>query len=60
LAGSLSAGFGVCGNEVTDTDGQVVNVEYGCGAHSQARVDMTVNGEVADLVYDDGDEIVHS
>ena len=37
LAGSLQAGFGVCGNELTDTDGQVVSVEYGCGAHSQAE-----------------------
>ena len=38
LAGSLAAGFGVCGNDITDTDGQVVSVEYGCGAHSQATV----------------------
>lgn len=36
LAGSLQAGFGVCGNEVTEADGQVVSVEYGCGAHSEA------------------------
>ncbi len=57
LAGSLSAGFGVCGNEVTDTDGQVVSVEYGCGAHSQARVDPGPTYDLADLVYDDGDEL---
>lgn len=36
LAGSLQAGFGVCGNEITEADGQVVSVEYGCGAHSEA------------------------
>jgi hypothetical protein len=57
LAGSLSAGFGVCGNEVTDTDGQVVSVEYGCGAHSQARVEPGPTYDLADLVYDDGDEL---
>lgn len=58
LAGSLAAGFGVCGNEVTEADGQVVSVEYGCGAHSEARVEMTPLAEVGELVYDDGDEIL--
>jgi hypothetical protein len=58
LAGSLRAGFGVCGNEVTDTDGQVVSVEYGCGAHSEARVHPGPSFDVAELVYDDGDEVV--
>ena len=58
LAGSLQAGFGVCGNEVTDTDGQVVSVEYGCGAHSDARVEPGPSYDVSEVVYDDGDEIV--
>jgi hypothetical protein len=56
LAGSLSAGFGVCGNEITDTDGQVVSVEYGCGAHSQAKVELPPLTDVAEVVYDDGEE----
>lgn len=38
LAGSLRAGFGVCGNEMAPADAQVVSVEYGCGAHSDANV----------------------
>jgi Protein of unknown function (DUF3027) len=58
LAGSLSAGFGVCGNEVTEADGRVVSVEYGCGAHSEAQVELTPLGDVGEIVYDDGDEIV--
>jgi hypothetical protein len=58
LAGSLQAGFGVCGNEITDTDGQVVSVEYGCGAHSQAQVESASLGDGGELVYDDGDEVV--
>jgi len=33
LAGSLGTLFGVCGNELS-ADGQVVDFEYGCGAHS--------------------------
>lgn len=60
LAGSLSAAFGVCGNELTAVDGRVVSVEYGCGAHSEARVDVPPLAETAELVYDDGDEIARS
>jgi hypothetical protein len=56
LAGSLRAGFGVCGNEVTDTDGQVVSVEYGCGAHSQVQLEAVPLTDVADVVYDDGEQ----
>ena len=58
LAGSLRVTFGVCGNEITDTDGQVVSAAYGCGAHSQARVDPVPLGEPGEIVYDDGDEIL--
>jgi hypothetical protein len=58
LAGSLRAGFGVCGNEITDTDGAVVSVEYGCGAHSQVRIDPAPLVDETELVYDDGDDIL--
>ncbi|ORI26172.1 DUF3027 domain-containing protein [Rhodococcus sp. 1168] len=37
LAGSLSAAFGVCGNEYA-ADGHVVHVQYGCGAHSDTEL----------------------
>jgi hypothetical protein len=57
LAGCLQAGFGVCGNEVTATDGRVVSVEYGCGAHSQAVVDVPPLAEPTGTIYDDGEEI---
>jgi hypothetical protein len=58
LAGALRVAFGVCGNEITDTDGQVVSVEYGCGAHSQVRVQAAQLAETSAMVYDDGDEIL--
>jgi hypothetical protein len=61
LAGSLQAGFGVCGNEVTEADGAVVSVEYGCGAHSQtsavANPSPTDTAVAAEVVYDDGVDI---
>lgn len=53
VAGSLSAAFGVCGNEISPADGHVVNVEYGCGAHSEIEIDQGASIPVADLVYDD-------
>ena len=56
LAGSLRAGFGVCGNEVTDVDGRVVSVAYGCGAHSGVRPEPGPLVERGEPVYDDGDE----
>lgn len=36
LAGSMGAAFGGCGNEISPADGSVVNVEFGCGAHTSA------------------------
>ncbi len=37
VAGSLGTMFGVCANEYS-ADGQVVHLEYGCGAHSETEV----------------------
>lgn len=38
LAGSLRTQFGVCTNEWSPDDGQVVSLDHGCGAHSQTDV----------------------
>jgi hypothetical protein len=54
LAGSLRAEFGVCGNEYSPADGSVVDMGFGCGAHSDVQPDTTSPVAVADLVYDDG------
>jgi len=47
IAGSLRAGFGVCGNEMATADGRVVSVEHGCGAHSEATLVEVVGPEPA-------------
>ncbi|MFW0871610.1 DUF3027 domain-containing protein [Rhodococcoides corynebacterioides] len=52
LQGSLSAAFGVCGNELA-ADGRVVHAEYGCGAHSDTEM-PTGAGSPAFEAYDDG------
>ena len=53
LAGSLRGVFGVCSNDIAPADGHVVDVEYGCGAHSEVEVEVTSSVPVAELVYDD-------
>jgi hypothetical protein len=57
LAGSLQAAFGVCGNEMALSDGRVVSVEHGCGAHSEAVIEPMQRAEPVGTVYDDGDDI---
>jgi hypothetical protein len=54
LAGSLRAAFGACGNEYSPADGAVVEVGFGCGAHSDVQPDPMSPVAVAELVYDDG------
>jgi hypothetical protein len=38
LGGSLRQLFGVCANEYSPSDGSVVSLDHGCGAHSEAMV----------------------
>jgi hypothetical protein len=40
LGGPLRSMFGVCANEWSPDDGQVVSYDHGCGAHSEATVDV--------------------
>jgi len=52
LAGPLSTVFGVCANEWSPSDGRVVSVDHGCGAHSET--DVVLEPEpVAELVLDE-------
>jgi hypothetical protein len=38
LAGSLGVRFGACGNAMSPSDGTVVTIDHGCGAHSESLV----------------------
>jgi hypothetical protein len=49
----LRSAFGVCGNEISPADGHVVHAEFGCGAHSEVRLEAGSSVPVAELVYDD-------
>jgi hypothetical protein len=52
LAGSLGAMFGVCGNELS-ADGHIVDMQYGCGAHSDTPAPAG-SGSPMYEPYDDG------
>lgn len=41
VSGPVAAMFGVCGNASSPSDGQVVSLDHGCGAHSDVRVDQS-------------------
>jgi Protein of unknown function (DUF3027) len=52
LAGSLGSMFGVCGNELS-ADGNVVDKQYGCGAHSDTPAPAGTGSPMYEP-YDDG------
>ncbi|MGI8696460.1 MAG: DUF3027 domain-containing protein [Mycobacteriales bacterium] len=53
LAGSMRVAFGVCGNEYAPADGRVVEVGFGCGAHSEAAIAPALYAAPGPA-YDDG------
>lgn len=58
LRGMLGHAFGLCANEISPSDGRVVSLDHGCGAHSEAVVVPTM-AERPDPVIDEvGFELV--
>ena len=53
LAGSLRLAFGVCANEWSPSDGQVVDSRHGCGAHSETDVEQPEVERLPDLILDE-------
>lgn len=53
LAGALRRTFGVCANEWSPSDGRVVSLDHGCGAHSEVAVDMAPVLVVGEPVLDE-------
>lgn len=53
VAGSLRRVFGVCTNEFSPSDGQVVSYDHGCGAHSEVEVPAGPPVDVTDPLLDE-------
>ena len=60
VRGSLGAAFGVCSNEYSSADAHVVSVDFGCGAHSEAGVEVASRAEPAGDVYDSGELVIEA
>ncbi|MFX0538406.1 DUF3027 domain-containing protein [Ornithinimicrobium sp. Y1847] len=57
MAGALRSVFGVCANEWSPADGQVVSLKFGCGAHSEVDVEQREPEKIDPPVLDDDREI---
>lgn len=53
MAGALRSLFGVCANEWSPSDGGVVSLDHGCGAHSEVDVEQRAAEPVERPVLDD-------
>ena len=53
MAGALRRTFGVCANEWSPSDGQVVSLDHGCGAHSEVDIDRPEPEVIAPRIVDD-------
>lgn len=58
VRGSLGAAFGICANEYSSADAHVVSVDFGCGAHSEAGVDVVSRSEPTGDVYDSAELVM--
>ena len=45
MAGALRSFFGVCANAWSPSDGRVVSLDHGCGAHSEVDVEHEEHGQ---------------
>ena len=53
MAGALRSFFGVCANAWSPSDGSVVSLDHGCGAHSEVDIDAPEPEVIAPPVLDD-------
>ncbi|MDN5789535.1 MAG: DUF3027 domain-containing protein [Micrococcales bacterium] len=53
MAGALRSTFGACANEWSPSDGLVVSLDHGCGAHSETHAEMRGPTSVGEPVIDE-------
>lgn len=53
MAGALRDFFGVCASAWSPSDGRVVSIDHGCGAHSEVDMDAPEPEVIAPIVLDD-------
>lgn len=53
MAGALRAVFGVCANEWSPSDGRVVSLDHGCGAHSETDAEAPEPTPIGEPIVDE-------
>lgn len=53
MAGALRSVFGVCANEWSPSDGTIVSLDHGCGAHSESDIERPESEVIEPPVLDD-------
>lgn len=53
MAGALRRSFGVCANEWSPSDGQVVSLDHGCGAHSEVEAQPVASVPIPAPIVDE-------
>jgi hypothetical protein len=53
MAGALRAFFGVCANAWSPSDGRVVSLDHGCGAHSEVDAEPAEPMPVGSPIIDE-------
>jgi hypothetical protein len=53
MAGALRSVFGVCANEWSPSDGHVISLDHGCGAHSETDVEQPEPNPLGEPIVDE-------
>jgi hypothetical protein len=53
MGGALRSFFGVCANAWSPSDGRVVSLDHGCGAHSEIDVEPPAPVMVGEPIVDE-------
>ncbi len=53
MAGALRRAFGVCANEWSPSDGKVVSLDHGCGAHSEVEAQPVPSVPMPEPIVDE-------
>jgi Protein of unknown function (DUF3027) len=59
VAGALRSVFGICANEWSPSDGRVVSLDHGCGAHSETDVHRSSSSPAVPVLDETGHEVLH-
>ena len=58
VSGVMRQAFGVCANEMSPSDGHVVALDFGCGAHSEAEVQPVSDGTGTHVIDEVGFDVI--